>query len=163
MFPEAAVVTVTTDDLNELQRKKLRLAANILRASAEFYDGSQSTLPLWGGGVITHGIPKITKCVIGITKDAKVAAKKDTTNDHLYRVTETARYVLNRIRSEKLSVEEIESILLQRSALMTTTRTENNSKLKEAVKHCSDKDSWEELYMRAGIEYELYRDRGRGT
>jgi len=147
---------VTKEDLNELQKKKIKLAAGILQRSATLFDGTQSILSLWGGGVITHGIPKVRKCVIGITEDAKSAQKKDTTNDHLYRVTETARYILNRIKNEDLGVNEIESILLQRSALMTTTRTENNKKLKDALKLCEDKDSWEELYMKAGIKYEIY-------
>ncbi len=101
-------------------------------------------------------MPKVKKCIIGITKDAKVANRRDRTNDHLYRVTETARYILNRINEEGLGVEAIEAMLLQRSALMTTTRTENNKKLKDALKLCSNKDSWEELYMKAGIEYELF-------
>lgn len=147
---------IVKEDLNELQRKKLALAAGILHRSASLFDGTQSTLPLWGGGVITHGIPKVRKCVIGITEDAKKSQKKDTTNDHLYRVTETARYVLNRINGENLGVDEIESILLQRSALMTTTRAENNRILKDALKQCEDKDSWQELYEKAGIRYELY-------
>lgn len=150
------MLAVTVDDLNELQRKKLRLAANILHRTAIFYDGSQNTLPLWGGGVITHGIPKIKKCVIGITKDAKLVEKKDTTNDHLYRVTETARYILSKINEENLEVAEIETILLERSALMTTTRNENNQRLKRAISLYENKDSWQELYMKAGIEYELY-------
>ncbi len=147
---------ITKDDLNELQLKKLTLAAGILHRSAVLFDGAQNTLPLWGGGVITHGMPKFKKCVIGITKDAKQSQKKDTTNDHLYRVTETAKFILNKINNEKLGMNEIENILLQRSALMTTTRTENNKTLKDALKLCKDRDSWQELYKKAGIEYELY-------
>lgn len=147
---------ISKDELNELQLKKLTLAAGILYKSAALFDNNQSTLPLWGGGVITHGIPKIKKCVIGITKDAANSKKKDTTNDHLYRVTETARFILDKIKNDKLSINKIENILLQRSALMTTTRTENNKKLKDALKLCKDKDCWQELYKKAGIEYELY-------
>lgn len=81
---------ITKKELNELQQKKLTVAAGILHRTAPLFDGTQSLLPLWGGGVITHGIPKFIKCVISITEDAKKAKKKDTTNDHLYRVTETA-------------------------------------------------------------------------
>jgi len=47
-------------------------------------------------------------------------------------------------------------VLLERSALMKTTRVENNKKLKEALKLCTNRDSWEELYSLAGNEYELY-------
>ena len=147
---------ITKNDLNELQQKKLTVAAGILHRTACLFDGTQSLLPLWGGGVISHGIPKFKKCVIGITEDAKRAEKKDTTNDHLYRVTETAKFIINKIIEEDLDVGKIENILLERSALMTTTRTENNQKLKDALKQCENKDSWEELYKKAGIKYELY-------
>jgi hypothetical protein len=147
---------ITKKDLNDLQRKKLAVAAGILYRTAALFDGTQSLLPLWGGGVITHGIPKFKKCVIGITEDAKRAEKKDQTNDHLYRVTETAKFIINKIKEDSLGVNEIENILLERSALMITTRTENNKKLKDALKKCENKDSWEELYKNAGIKYELY-------
>ena len=147
---------ITKDDLNDLQRKKLEIAANILHKTAELYDDTQSLLPLWGGGVITHGVPKFKKCIIGITEDAKRAKKQETTNDHLYRVTETAKFVINKIKKDNLDVSGIEELLLKRSALMTTTRTENNKKLKDALKLCKNKDSWEELYNKAGIKYELY-------
>jgi hypothetical protein len=46
---------VTKNDLNELQQKKLTTAANILHKTADLFDDTQSLLPLWGGGVITHG------------------------------------------------------------------------------------------------------------
>ena len=147
---------VTKESLSDLQRKKLTLAANILHKTASLFDGTQSVLPLWGGGVITHGIPKINKCIIGITCDAKSAEKKDTTKDHLYRVTETAKFIINKIKKDNVNATEIESILLERSALMITTRTENNKKLKDALKQCENKDSWEELYEKAGIKYVLY-------
>ncbi|KEA61851.1 hypothetical protein ADIMK_3998 [Marinobacterium lacunae] len=39
---------------------------------------------------------------------------------------------------------------------MITTRSENNKKLKDALKQCENKDSWQELYEKAGIKYELY-------
>jgi hypothetical protein len=106
--------------------------------------------------LVSFGIPKIQKCVIGITKNAKTANKKDITKDHLYRVTETAKFVINKIKNDQLDVNAIEKILLERSALMITTRDENNKKLKDALKKCDDKDSWKELYEKAGIEYELY-------
>ena len=148
---------ITKNDLNELQKLKLNLAANMLKETAHLFNGDKSLLPLWGGGIITHGIPKIKACVIGITKNAKNATKTDLTNDHLYRVTETAKFVINKIQANKsLTVEEIENLLLERSALMTTTRTENNSILKDALKKCENKDNWKELYEKAGIEYELY-------
>ena len=148
---------ITENDLNELQKIKLNLAANMLKQTAHLFKGNKSLLPLWGGGIITHGIPKIKACVIGITKKAKKAKKTDTTNDHLYRVTETAKFVINEIQTNKnLTVEEIENLLLERSALMTTTRTENNSILKDALKHCKNKDDWKELYKKADIEYELF-------
>ncbi|WP_036191947.1 hypothetical protein [Marinobacterium lacunae] len=147
---------VCKDDLNALQRKKLTAAASILHRTAHLYDGTQSLLPLWGGGVITHGVPKFKKCIIGITEDAKIAKKEDRTSDHLYRVTETAKYVLSKIVEDDLDVSAIEDVLLARSALMITTRSENNKKLKDALKQCENKDSWQELYEKAGIKYELY-------
>jgi len=62
---------VTKEDLNALQEKKLKLAAGTLHSMAVLFDSAQSFLPLWGSGVITHGVTKIKNCVIGITKDAK--------------------------------------------------------------------------------------------
>jgi len=147
---------ITKADLNELQLQKLSLAAGILYKSASLFDGTRSLLPLWGGGVITHGIPKFKKCVIGITLDAKKSDIKDRTKDHLYRVTETAKFVIDKINEDNLCILDIETLLLERSALMITTRTENNKKLKEALKICENKDSWHELYEKAGIKYELY-------
>jgi hypothetical protein len=147
---------ITKNELNDLQKKKLYVAASILHKSASLFDGNTSLLPLWGGGVISHGIPKNIKCVIGITNDAEAVDKKDRAKDHLYRVTETARYVINKINTENLSIHEIEETLLSRSALMITTRTENNKKLKSALRLCENKDSWEELYSKAGIKYRLY-------
>ena len=147
---------ITKQDLNELQQEKLHLAASILYRSADLYNGNKSLLPLWGGGVISHGVPKTKKCVVGITEEAKKANIKDRTNDHLYRVTETAKFVIEKINQEQLTVEQIEDLLLSRSALMTTTRSENNKKLRDALESCNDKDSWQELYEKAGIKYELY-------
>jgi len=147
---------ITKKDLNELQKKKLSLAASILYRSASLFDGTRSLLPLWGGGVITHGIPKFKKCEIGITEAAKIADKEDRTKDHLYRVTETAKYVIDKINESDLNISDIENLLLARSALMITTRTENNKKLKDALKLCKNKDSWQELYEKAEIKYELY-------
>jgi len=74
-----------------------------------------------------------------------------------YRVTETARVILEIIPKEQLSVSQIEDLLLQRSALMITTRHENGNLLKDALKKCVNQDSWEELYQKANIEYELFK------
>lgn len=90
-------MAISKKDLNKLQAEKLRVAAEMLKETAHLYDGNKSLLPLWGAGVITHGIPKMKKCVIGITKNAKAANKKNLTHDHLYRVTETARVILEKI------------------------------------------------------------------
>ena len=147
---------IAKSELNELQQKKLTLAASILHSTASLFDGTKSLLPLWGAGVITHGVPKISKCVIGITENAKLSKKEDTTKDHLYRVTETARFILNKIQKDNLDINTIENLLLERSALMITTRSENNKTLKEALERCENKDSWEELYQEANIKYELY-------
>ncbi len=136
--------------------KKLNVAAGILHKSASLFDGNLSLLPLWGGGVITHGVPKTIKCVIGITEDAELSGTKDRTKDHLYRVTKTAKFVIDKINSGNLSVSDVEEILLERSALMITTRTENNKKLKAALVLCENQDSWEELYDKAEIKYKLY-------
>ena len=57
-----------------LTKKKLRRMKN----TAELYKGNKSLLPLWGGGVITHGVPKVKKCIIGITEAAK---KEDNKNN----------------------------------------------------------------------------------
>jgi hypothetical protein len=67
-----------------------------------------------------------------------------------------AKFILNKINIENPTVEEVESMLLLRSAQMTTTRKENNTILKDALKQCENKDSWQELYEKAGIVYELY-------
>ena len=144
--------------LNPLQKKKLRMAAEILRATARLYDDSkdQNLLPLWGGGVISHGLPKSKSFVIGTTRAAKDAEKGKTTHDHLFRVTETARHILCRHKKEHLTVEEIESILIRRSIMMKTTKSENSGILKRTLKLCTDPDNWEELYRRAEIEYEIY-------
>jgi len=56
--------------------------------------------------------------------------KNNTKKDHLFRVTETARYVINCIKETNLDISEIENILLKRSALMRTTKTENNKLLR---------------------------------
>lgn len=149
-------MSVTKKDLNELQLEKLRVAAEMLMATAHLYNGNKSLLPLWGAGVITHGIPKVKKCEIGITVAAKNAKKEDITKDHLYRVTETARIILEKIQTNQLSILQIEEMLLDRSAQMITTRNENHKQLKDALKLCINQDSWEELYHKANIKYELY-------
>lgn len=144
--------------LNPLQKRKLRLSAQMLLATSDLYDDrtDRNLLPLWGGGAISHGLPKTKNFVIGTTLAAKSANKDNTTRDHLFRVTETARQILCRLKNEELTVEEIESILISRSLMMKTTKSENNGRLKRALKLCKDPDKWEELYSRAGIEYELY-------
>lgn len=110
---------------------------------------------MWGGGIITHGQPQNKDFIIGISKRAAKADKKETTKDHLYRVTETAKVILTRLQKENLSVEEIENILLERSMYMIVTRSENSVDLKNA-KDPSNEDDWRALYKKAGVEYKLY-------
>ncbi len=148
---------ITKNELNELQREKLNLAAHILKNTANLFNGNRSLLSLWGGGVITHGVPKINKCVIGITDAAKNESNDNNiTKDHLYRVTETANLVINAIKENNLDIDDIENLLLKRSAQMITTKTENNKILRKALEQCKNKDNWKELYKIAGIKYELY-------
>lgn len=144
--------------LNEKQKDKLRLAAQMLQATAMFYDERKSyLLPLWGAGIITHGQPQNKDFVIGISKRAEKAEERERTKDHLCRVTETAKVILSRLQKEKLSVEQIEDILLDRSMYMIVTRSENSGILKKALKELSNKDSWEVLYEKAGVEYTKYK------
>ena len=148
---------ISKNDLSDLQLQKLNLAAKILKETSHLFDGiSNNILSLWGGGVITHGIPKIKKCIIGITENARSVEKSETTKDHLYRVTETARYLLNKINQENIGINKIETILLERSAQMITTKYENRKILRDALKKCKNKDSCQELYEIAGIRYHLY-------
>jgi hypothetical protein len=148
---------ITKNELSKLQYEKLNLAAHILKNTAKLFNGNTALLSLWGGGVITHGIPKVKKCIIGITEAAKKEKdKKKVTKDHLFRVTETAKFLINAINHNNIEIEEIENILLKRSALMITTRNENNKNLKDALDQCKNKDNWKELYKIAGIKYELY-------
>ena len=140
--------------LDVKQRRKLRVAAEILKRTADIYDGTKYLRPHWAAGVITHGQPKIQECIIGITEEAEKSAVEELTQDHLYRVTETAEYILT--RANGLSIEEIEEILLDRSIKMVTTRSQNNSVLRKAIKKCQNKDDWQELYRVAGIKYRLY-------
>lgn len=143
--------------LTDKQKEKLRLAAQMLKATAKLYDKNKpNLLPLWGGGIITHGQPQNKDFIIGISKRAAKADKKETTKDHLYRVTETAKVILTRLQKENLSVEEIENILLERSMYMIVTRSENSVDLKNA-KDPSNEDDWKALYKKAGIEYTLYK------
>ena len=144
--------------LNELQKKKLRLAAEILKKTADLYpkEGNPSLLPLWGAGVITYGQPNTKHYEIGTTDLAKSADKKSTTRDHLYRVTATAEFILK--QAYKIEIEDVEGILLKRSIKMRTTSSENNHKLKNALKHCKNRDDWQELYGVAEINYELFLD-----
>jgi hypothetical protein len=145
---------ITKSELRPKALKKLKLAAQIIKKTAGLYDGDTSVLPLWGAGVITHGQPNSKKLEIGVSKNAKGAPAKDTTRDHLHRVTKTAEYLLE--RAANLTVDEIEDILLQRSITMRVTRSENNAQLKRAIKQCDNKDDWRELYKMASVEYELY-------
>ena len=141
--------------LDNKKKEKLRLAAQMLKATAEFYDECKPyLLPLWGAGVITHGQPKIKAFIIGISKRAS-KGEESTTLDHLYRVTETAKFILSKLQKENLSIEEIEDILLKRSEYMVVTRSENSGILKETLKKISNKDNWEVLYEKAGVEYTL--------
>lgn len=143
--------------LTDKQKEKLRLAAQMLKATAKLYDKSKpNLLPLWGGGIITHGQPQNKDFIIGISKRAAKADKKETTKDHLYRVTETAKVILTRLQKENLSVEEIENILLDRSMYMIVTRSENSVDLKNA-KDPSNEDDWKALYKKAGVEYSIYK------
>ncbi|MEO5368269.1 MAG: hypothetical protein H7831_18320 [Magnetococcus sp. WYHC-3] len=152
-------VTISVDvmkvraDLNDLQRKKLEVAAKILKRTAALYCGNKSLLPLWAAGVVTHGQPKSKNYVIGCTLEAKDANIKETSLDHLFRVTATAEHILK--NAAKLTEEEIEEILLHRAITMRTTQTENNNNLKKAIKECTEKDNWQELYRAAKIEYEM--------
>lgn len=143
--------------LTDIQKAKLRLAAQMLKATAKFYDESKpNLLPLWGGGIITHGQPQNKTFVIGISKKAANAGKNERTKDHLCRVTETAKVILSRLQKENLSVEQIEDILLDRSIYMIVTRSENSNDLKKA-RDPSNEDDWKALYKKAGIEYTLYK------
>jgi len=140
--------------LTPLQRQKLHVAAQILKETAHLYSSTPSLLPLWAAGVVTHGQPKSKKYEIGTTIKAKTAKKKDTTADHLHRVTATAEFILT--HAHQLTTVEIEDILLTRSITMRTTRSENNRHLRQALRRCPNKDDWQELYRVADIQYELY-------
>ena len=142
--------------LTDKQKEKLRLAAQMLKATAKLFDESKPyLLPLWGGGIITHGQPQNKVFTIGISKRAANAEKNERTKDHLCRVTETAKVILSRLQKENLSVEQIEDILLDRSIYMFVTRSENSNDLKKA-RDPSNEDDWKALYKKAGIEYTLY-------
>jgi hypothetical protein len=143
--------------LSEKQIKKLKLAAKMLKETAKFWDGDNSMLPHWAAGIITHGQPKGKYFEVGKTEAAENAQKQDITHDHLYRVTATAKHILSLVKArDNLTIEEIENILLQRSLTMITTRSQNNSDLKKAIKSCSNKDDWKELYEKARIKYKLF-------
>ena len=110
------------------QAEKLRLAAEILKATAHLYDAAKPTLlPHWGGGVITHGQPKSTSLIIGISREAQKAPKDTRTRDHLYRVTQTAETILVSIqKTPGISISEIEQMLLDRAVYMVVTKSENS-------------------------------------
>lgn len=146
---------INKSEMTPKARKKIRLAAEIIKRTAGLFDGDKSMLPLWGAGVVTHGQPVSKSLEIGISNAARKATKKnETTRDHLYRVTATAEHLLK--KASTLSVEQIEDILLQRAITMRVTRSENNSTLRLAINKCKSKDDWRELYRVAGVEYELY-------
>lgn len=145
--------------LKEIQKLKLALAAKILKNTTELYEDvcshtlKRSLLPLWAAGVVTHAQPKAKQMyVVGITKSAQ-NAKNNCTDDHLFRVTATAEFILARARF--LAEEDIQNILIVRSIKMTTTRAENSGTLKHTVKKCKDPDDWQELYRVAGVEYDF--------
>ena len=144
--------------LTSMQKLKLETAAQILKETAHIYNGlavdRESMLPLWAAGVVTHGQPNTKLFEIGITEAAKKAKRQDTTKDHLFRVTETAKLILT--KAPALTVEEIQNLLIERSIKMKTTRTENHTTLKRALNGCKDRDNWKHLYKHAGVDYELY-------
>ena len=147
--------------LNEMQLLKLSTAAKILKNTASIFaelsmhPSKSSLLPLWAAGVITHGQPNTRFFEVGITQAALDATPRDRTKDHLFRVTATAELILS--KATDLSEAEIEDLLLARSLKMVTTRQENHSTLKKALKSCLNKDDWQELYMRAGVKYQLHQ------
>jgi len=154
---------IAKKELNPLQKKKLETAAKIFIATARLYQGvkDKSLLPLWAAGVVTHGQPKGNKFIVGITNSASKAVKENntklTTLDHLFRVTQTAKFILNKINTNNISCADVEQILLDRSIYMRTTREENSGVLKAAIKNlpAAQQDDWKALYTEAGIEYKL--------
>lgn len=144
--------------LTPIQARKLRLAAEMLKTTAPLYSPAAPTLlPLWGGGIITHGQPKSTALVIGISRAAQTAPKGTTAHDHLYRVTQTAETILMTIKENPgISIAEIEQMLLDRAVYMVVTKSENN-RLKNIAKSagCKAGDVFQ-LYHLAKISYELF-------
>ena len=66
--------------LTDKQKEKLRLAAQMLKATAKLYDKSKpNLLPLWGGEIITHGQPQNMDFIIGISKRAVKDDKNEST------------------------------------------------------------------------------------
>jgi hypothetical protein len=150
----------TKNQLNPKQRKKLECAANIFIASAGFWNGDSWLLPLWGAGVVTHAQPKNKGLTIGESAAAAQLKKsgKAATKDHLFRVTETAKVILEMVQQNNMTtVADIENILLQRSVYMLVTSKENQL-LKNTLKDLlpAQRDNWEELYKAAKIKYKLY-------
>lgn len=146
--------------LKPLQALKLATAANMLKQTVGIFTeltnnpSKSSLLPLWAAGVISHGQPKSGFFRIGITEAAQKDPTKKRTDDHLFRVTATAEYILS--NASAWTLEKIEDVLLERSLLMVTTREENNSTLKRALALCDNKDDWRELYQKAGVTFQLY-------
>jgi hypothetical protein len=145
--------------LTAKQALKLKTAAMVLKATSSIYndldEGDKKTLlPLWGGGVVTHGLP--TSFVIGRSKEASDSKnKQELTKDHLYRVTATADYILRHADKCDWDTNKIQEVLLQRSLLMIVTKKQNRI-LKNTVKHCDNQDDWKELYKKAKIQYDIF-------
>ena len=138
---------------------KLNVAAAILKSTASIYEAltdeeKKFVLPLWGGGVVSHGLPKSDYFRIGISWEAECSTKDKRTDDHLYRVTATAQYIL--LNAYKWKIENIEDELLRRSALMVVTKGQNSGVLKRCLKDCDNQDNWQELYKNAGVLYRLF-------
>jgi hypothetical protein len=148
--------------LTAKQALKLKTAAMVLKVTSSIYNDldendKKTLLPLWGGGVVTHGLPKCF--VIGRSKKAIDSKnKQELTMDHLYRVTATADYILRHADKCEWDINRIQEVLLQRSLLMIVTK-EQNRILKNTVKHCDNQDDWEELYDKAGIEYDIFQSK----
>jgi len=149
--------------LTAKQALKLKTAAMVLKATSSIYndldEGDKKTLlPLWGGGVVTHGLP--TSFVIGRSKEASDSKnKQELTKDHLYRVTATADYILRHADKCDWDTNKIQEILLQRSLLMIVTKKQNRI-LKNTVRHCDNQDDWKELYEKAKIQYDIFPTKG---
>lgn len=158
---------IARTQLTKKQALKLNVAAAILKSTASIYEDltdekKKFVLPLWGGGVVSHGLPKSDYFRIGISSEAERLNKDKRTDDHLYRVTATAQHIL--LNASKWKIEDIEDELLRRSALMVVTKRQNSGVLKRCLKDCNNQDDWQELYKNAGVPYRLFgRDKKTKT